>query len=221
MIWAFEYGYGLPFQDILCEEEVSHVGPAPGPIHGEEPKPSYGKAVYVVVGMGYLLTGLFGGSVQAGGPVSLVLFGKRDFVVEPIDRAGRGPHNRGLWIGRFAGLENIHEARDVAGDIGRGIFHRVTDPGLGRKVHHVREGHEVEKLDKQIGVVYVTVDHEDPVPKKKVLAGPFQGRVVVIVEIVEPDYAVAAPSKGGRDVAADEAGGASDEDREVARPGGV
>ncbi|CAL9196117.1 unnamed protein product [Musa hybrid cultivar] len=54
---------GLPLEDIASEGEVGHVRAAPGPVDGEEAKPSDGEAVNVVITMGDLLTGLLGGGV--------------------------------------------------------------------------------------------------------------------------------------------------------------
>ena len=42
--------------------------------------------------------------------------------------------------------------------------------------------------------------------------GAFVGRGVIVVEVVNADHAVAALQQGVRDMAADEAGGAGDED---------
>lgn len=48
------------------------------------------------------------------------------------------------------------------------------------------------------------------------MAGAFEGGIVVVVEVVEAEDAVATALKSGGDVGADEARGAGDEDREAA-----
>ncbi|KAL8129720.1 hypothetical protein V2J09_018875 [Rumex salicifolius] len=95
---------GLPLEDVACEGEISHVGPAPRAVDGEEAEPGDGEAVDVVVGVGDLLAGFFGGGVEAGGAVCAIGLGEGDAVVEPVDGAGGGPNDGGLGSCRHAGL---------------------------------------------------------------------------------------------------------------------
>ena len=146
----------------------------------------------MIVGVCDFLTGFFGCGVEASGPVGLVRFGKWNLLVEPVDGAGRGPNDRGLRVRRFAGLEKRDEARDVAVDVGVGILHGVANPGLRREVHHVGESDHIEELCQELGVVEVAIDDEDVMLGEEGLAGFFQRRIVVVVEVVESDDAVSA-----------------------------
>ena len=79
-------------------------------------------------------------------------------------------------------------------------------------MHDVGEGDDLEELLQESGVVDVAFDDEHAGPVEERLAGALQGRVIVIVEVVEAEDAVAAALEGRGDVRADEAGGAGDED---------
>ena len=97
-------------------------------------------------------------------------------------------------------------------DVGGRVLHCVADPGLGGEVRHVGERNDVEELAEERGVVDVAVDDEDAGAFEEALAGALEAGFVVAVEVVEAKDAVAAALQGERDVGADEAGGASDED---------
>ena len=129
-----------------------------------------------------------------------------------------------MGIGGFGSLEEVDEASNVGGDVGLGVLHGVADASLSGEVEDVGEGDNVEELLKQGGVVKVTFHDENLVFPEHCLTGAFQGGIVVAVEVVEPENAVAAFFEGKGAVAADEASGAGDEDGEAvgaARGGGV
>ncbi|QHO50409.1 uncharacterized protein DS421_1g22270 [Arachis hypogaea] len=96
------------------------------------------------------------------------------------------------------------------------VHHGVPDAGLGGEVHDVAESDDIEELGEELGVVDVTFDDEDAMCFEEGLACAFQGRVVIVVEVVEANDAVAAALEGYGDVRAYEAGGAGDEDGEAA-----
>ncbi|PON48432.1 hypothetical protein PanWU01x14_237210 [Parasponia andersonii] len=154
---------GLPLEDVPGEGEIGHVGSAPRAVHREEPQPGDGKTVNVVVRVRDLLPGLLCRRVQACRPVRTVRLGEGHLVVQPVHRAGRGPDDRRLGVGRFAGLEERDEPGDVAVDVRARVLHGVADPGLGREVHHVRERYDVEELFEEAAVVHVPLDDEDSV----------------------------------------------------------
>ncbi|CAL9071826.1 unnamed protein product [Musa acuminata var. zebrina] len=73
------------------------------------------------------------------------------------------------------------------------------------------ERHEGEEPSEEAGVVDVALHYEHAAGLQHRLSRLLQRRVVVIVEVVKPDHAVAAPAEGEGDVSPDEAGGAGDE----------
>ncbi|PON55616.1 LOW QUALITY PROTEIN: hypothetical protein PanWU01x14_186840 [Parasponia andersonii] len=203
---------GLAAEDVLGEEEVGHVGPAPGSIHREEPQARQGEPVDVVVRVGYLLPGLLRGGVEAGRLVRAVELGEGVLGVEPVDRARRGPDDGGLRVGGLGHLQEADEAGDVGSHVRLGVLHCIPDARLGRQVEHVREGDDVEELGEERRVVQVPVDDEDLVPGQEGLAGPLQRGVVVVIEVVEAEHAVAPLFQGEGAVRPDEAGGAGHQD---------
>lgn len=78
-------------------------------------------------------------------------------------------------------------------------------------MHHMSEGHNLKQFLQEGLIVDVPLHDEHAGPLQQRLAGALQGWVVVVVEVVEPEHAVAAALEGGGDVGADEAGGAGDE----------
>jgi hypothetical protein len=202
---------GLPLEDVAGEGEVGHVGAPPRTVHGEEAEAGDGEAVDVVVGVGDLLAGLLGGGVQRRRPVGAVRLREGDAVVEAVDGGGGRPHDGRLRVGVLAGLEEGHEAGDVGVHVRRRVLHGVAHAGLRREVEHVGEGHHVEELGQEAAVVDVALHHEHAVGAQQRAPGLLQRGVVVGVEVVEAQDAVAALAQRQRAVRAHEAGGARDE----------
>ena len=211
---------GLPLEDVACEGEVGHVGASPRPVHGEEAESGDGEAVDVVVGVGDLLAGLLGGGVERRRPVGAVRLRERDAVVEAVDGGGGRPHDGRLRVGVLAGLEEGDEAGDVGVHVRRRVLHGVAHAGLRRQVEHVREGHDVEELGQEAAVVDVALHDEHAVGAQQRAAGLLEGRVVVVVEVVDAHHAVAALAERQRAVRADEARGARDEHGQPGALGG-
>ncbi|KAG5056859.1 hypothetical protein JHK86_011855 [Glycine max] len=100
-IGRFEYRNLLPLENVLREEEVRHVGPAPGPVNSEEAKPGNGEPVDVVIAVSDFFPCFLCGGVEARGLIRTVLFGEGDFGIEAVDGAGRGPDDGGLRVSAF------------------------------------------------------------------------------------------------------------------------
>lgn len=73
------------------------------------------------------------------------------------------------------------------------------------------DGHNVEEPGEQAGVVDIPLHHEYAMGGQQRLAGLLRRRIIVAVEVVEPDDAIAALAEGEGNVRPDEACGASDE----------
>lgn len=90
-------------------------------------------------------------------------------------------------------------------------------------MHHMGKRHDLEELAQQRGIVDVSLNNEHARALQKRLASSLQGWIVVLVEIVESEYAIPAALESRGDMGSDEAGGASDEHRDAvagANPGG-
>ncbi|RLN13157.1 hypothetical protein C2845_PM09G05200 [Panicum miliaceum] len=197
---------GLPLEDVPGEGEVGHVGAAPGPVHGEEAEPRDGEAVDVVVRVGDLLAGLLGGGVERRRLVGAVRLREGDAVVEAVDGGGGRPDDGRLRVGVLAGLEEGDEPRDVGVHVRGRVLHGVAHPSLRGEVEHVGEGHDVEELGQEAAVVDVALHDEHAVGAQQRAAGLLERRVVVGVEVVDADDAVAALAQGQRAVRAHEPG---------------
>lgn len=77
------------------------------------------------------------------------------------------------------------------------------------------EGDDVEELAEELGIVEISFDDVYLVLGEELLPRAFEGRVVVGVEVVKAEDAIAALLEGEGAVRADETGGAGDEDGEA------
>lgn len=166
----------------------------------------------MVVDMSDLLTGLLSGCIQRGWSIRPVMLGERHMGVEPVHRRRRRPDDGGLRVGRARRLEQRHETGNVSAHIRHGVHECVPHTGLRGEVEDVCEGHDVEQLGEELGVGDVAVDDVDPGAGEERGAAALEGRVVVVVEVVEAEHAVPSAAKRGGGVAADEPRGARDED---------
>ncbi|CAL9106852.1 unnamed protein product, partial [Musa acuminata var. zebrina] len=98
----------------------------------------------------------------------------------------------------------------------RRVLDGVANAGLGRQVHHVGEGHDVEELGEEASVIDVPLHHEHAAGVQQRHAGLLQRGVVVAIEVVEADHAVAALAEGEGDVGADEPSSTGDKHGEAA-----
>jgi len=103
-----------------------------------------------------------------------------------------------------AALKDVHEAHDVAVDVGVGVFDGVADAGLGGHVEDdIKEMvleervYPVAILNVQFGEGEVFVLFEDPKP------GLFEFHVVVIVQVVDAHNGLAIFEEPLREVKAD------------------
>ena len=112
-----------------------------------------------------------------------------------------------------ATFQDVPEADEVGVDVGGGLLEAVANSGLGGQVDHAvglglgeqrRHRFAIGQVDGRVAIALARFK-----PRKARL---FQRRVVVGVEIVQPHHSVAAIQQPMRDVGADEAGRAGDQD---------
>src|SRR5437868_8969864 len=95
-------------------------------------------------------------------------------------------------------------------NVGGGVFDAVANPSLGAEMddaieivsgHHLVQGCRIGKIDlfEPEAVVEAACQTLEP--------GPLEGRIVVIIEVVDPDHLVAALEQYTRRGRADEPGG--------------
>ena len=112
-----------------------------------------------------------------------------------------------------ATFEHVERAGHVAVDVGLRILERVTHAGLRGEVNHARKflAREQRLHAALVGEVHL---HETKLrlPLEDGEARALEIRVVVVVEVVEPDDFVAARQQFLRDVGTNESGGAGEQD---------
>ena len=205
----------LAGEDLPREQEQRHVGPAPGAVHGEEAQPGGRQVEQMAVGVRHQLVGLLGGRIHADGVVDAVLDRERQLAVGTVDRARRGI-DQVLDAVVAAGLEDVHEADDVAFNVGVRVLQRVAHAGLGGEIDHAlrpevgeREVHRVTVLERG------ALETEVRMWRQSRQARFLQARIVVVVEVVVAQHLVATRKQALAEFRTDEAGGAGDEDAHV------
>jgi len=145
-VLGFENSDGFTGEDGFVEEEVSHVRATPRTVNGEETDAGDGETVDMVVSVGNLLVGFFGGGVERSRTASAVELGEGVFNVETINRGRGSPNNGRLRVGGLSGdLEKRNKADDVGGDLGMRVAHGLANAGLGGEMEDVSEWSEVEE----------------------------------------------------------------------------
>jgi hypothetical protein len=199
-------------QDLAREQEQGHVRPAPGAVDGEKAQAGGRQAEQVAVGMRHQFVGLLGGRVHAHRVVDAVLDGERQLAVVAVDRTRRGIHQV-LDAVVAAGLQDVHEADDVALDVGVWILQRVAHAGLRGEVDHPLRPEVGEGRVERGAVLQRRAQEREPgqwcQPRQPRFLQP---RVVVVVEVVVAEHLVAARQQALAEFRTDEAGGAGDED---------
>ena len=112
-----------------------------------------------------------------------------------------------------AAFEDVHEADQIAVDVGVGVEQRVAHTGLGRQVNHALETFSGEQRGHRRPVGDVHLDEAKiALPRQAGQAGVLEANVVIVVEVVDADHRVTTAQEGQRRVHADETGGAGEED---------
>jgi len=111
-------------------------------------------------------------------------------------------------------LQNRQLAADVGFQIGARILQRVADAGLGREMQDggpVRQPADDPRDRVRVGYVDL-LEPEPAVVRQPGQPGLLQRRIVVGVEIVDPDDLIPTRQQGGGTTHADKAGGAGNQD---------
>src|SRR5712691_571174 len=192
--------------DGIREQPHGHVRPAPRPVNGEEPQAGRRQREQMRVGMRHQLVGLLGRTVEAERVIDVVRRPERHPGIGAVDRRGRGVDE--MPAARVpAALEHVEEAREVGRGIGMGIDQGMPHPGLRREVDDV--GEAVLREQGSHGVTVGNVGLLEPKAGNDIElrdARLLQARVVIGIEVVETDHAIAVRQKAASHVHADESG---------------
>ena len=147
--------------------------------------------------------------------VDIVVHGERHLRVGAVDRRRRCIEQMPAAIVPAA-LENGGEAGEIGIDISKRIDQRMTNAGLRREMNDIRKAVLLEQCGHAVAVGKVELDEAQAIGFGELGATRFlQRRIVIGIHIVEPDNVAAVAQQTLRDMKADEAGRAGDEDGAV------
>lgn len=198
--------------DGICETEIGHVRTSPWAIDREEPKHGCGQVPEVGIGMRHRLIGLFGGRIDRQLMIGLMGFGIRHLGVGAIGRAGGG-HEQVIHFVLPRDLHHVEGADNIAVDVGARVFQRIAHTCLAREVNDdvwleavgaVGEGLHI--LEHRLGAGELSVLQQHLMPPL------FEFGFVVICHAVKAMHMMALVQQKLREVIADKACGAGDED---------
>ena len=149
----------------------------------------------MAVRVGHQFVRLLRGGIQAERVVNVVVHRERHRRIGPVDRTRRGIGQM-LDVLVAAPFEDVHEAHEVAADVGLRVLQRVTHSGLGREVDHLVELVLRKKsLDPRLIGQIEMLERETLLRRETIETIPLQLHRVVVVQAVEPDDFVAAVNK--------------------------
>jgi len=202
----------LALENGLGEEVRGHVRSAPGAVHGEKAQARARQTIQVAVGVRHEFIGFFGGRVQAGGVIRAVLDAVGQFVVESVNGTGGG-EDEVLYFVLAAGFQNVAETDQIGLDVALGMCDAVAHSGLGRQMRHTAEVVRLAKGVQNFGVRQIhPSEREGCVLFQQRQAIPLELHVVILIQIIQADNAVALPQKVLRQVKADESRSAGNQD---------
>lgn len=206
---VIEEADGLLPANLLGETVVGHVGPPPRAVSGKIAESGDGEAEEVVVGVGHRLVGFFRRAVKVDGVVGLVVDAERDLFIEAVD--GRGGGVDELDVGeRTAGFEERDESLQVGIDVVVGMGQGMAHSWLGGQVGDMGDRMVLEELFEERAVAHVAREDLDVFSAEKFAARFFEPRIVIAVEMVDPEDKVASRMQKTGEVESDEASGAGD-----------
>ncbi len=193
------------------EFEQRHVRTSPWTIDGKEPQTRSRQAVKMAVGVGHQFVGLFAGGVQALGMIDVLMNRERHGGVGAIDARTAGIDEVVDTVAT-ATFEDVGETDDVAIDVGERVLDGVAHASLGGEVDdtlRLMSGEgcfhclTVDEVDPQVGVVRMI-----SMPRE---TGFLDGRVVVVVVVVDADDNVTSLEQTQGQVRANKTGRTGDE----------
>src|SRR5579872_6625010 len=111
-------------------------------------------------------------------------------------------------------FENVHEADKITLHISLRIGQRIAHARLGREVNHHIESVLLEQAVQRSGIDKIGMDElEGRASPKHIEPGMFQTHIVIVIEVVEADDRATRIEIALREMEADEARGACNEDR--------
>ena len=149
----------------------------------------------MAVGVGHQFVGLLAGGIEAHRMIHRLALIKRQVAVAAIHRATGGIHQVFHAV-MTAPLKDVTEAHQVALDVGRRIFKRITHTRLGRQIHHhpgpFGSKQRQQRLTLFQGNLLKTPGTGRGHGLDRLEARLLEGGVVIAVEVVDADHAITA-----------------------------
>jgi hypothetical protein len=165
----------------------------------------------VAVSVRHQLIGLFRRGIEADRMIDIILHRERQFGIGAVDR-GRRRKQQMLAAVVAAPFQHVDEALDVGVDVGVGVFERIANARLRRKMDDQREPVLCEQRGDCRAIGKIGVDETEPrIFAQDVEPGPLQRRIIVIIETVQTNDIAAFRQQPAGDVKADKAGRTGDQ----------
>src|SRR6267154_265634 len=162
--------------------------------------------------MRHELIGLLGCRVQGEWMIDVLVDGERHVRVRPVHRTGGCVHQV-LDAVMAASLDDVQKAGYIAGDIDVRIFDRIAHARLSGEMDYAAEVLRREQGLDAAAIDQIALDEAKLlVPLQYIEPRSFEARIVVIVQVIEPDYLIAARKQSLRDVKSNESCRAGDQD---------
>ncbi len=195
-----------PFEDGFGEEEVGHIGPAPGTVHGEEAQARAWQTVEMGIAVGHHLVGLLRRAVERDRVIGRVVDRVGHPGVQAVDRAA-GREDQVLDLPMAAAFEDVEKSGQVGAEIGLRVGERVADTGLRGEVDDAIEPHLTKERGHGLAIGDIRPDEaEARLPLQARQPRLFQPHVIVVVEIIDAGNLVPPRQQPPRQVEPDEAG---------------
>ena len=116
-------------------------------------------------------------------------------------------------LGVSAGLQHRQVTGEVRALIGEWVFNRVANPRLGGQVHHATRAGLAHQLTEAGGLGDVQPNHgEVRVSRQAISPRGLQGRVIVVVEDIDPHHPLATGQQPFGYMHSNKAGRAGDDE---------
>ena len=196
----------LSFENSFCKEEKRHIGPPPRPVYGKKTKSCCRNTIEVTVSMRHQFIRLFCRSIKRQRVINIVMNGKRHGLIRPVNRTRRGVHQMFDMV-LPTPLEEVHEAENIAVNIGMGVLDRVADTCLCSEIHHTVKLFNSKKILHPLPVGKIQL-YKPEIFKcpQYIEAGLFQSNIVIVIEVVYADNFITALKQAGAYPAADKTG---------------
>ena len=181
-------------QNLLGEAPIGHVRAPPRSIDRKEPQAGKGQSIEMGIGVSQQFRSPFAGGIDRHRPIDPVLDREGKLTVRAIDGGGAGKEKVAQLRKLQRRLLQCQLTKGIRLQVDIGIFKRIAHAGLGGQVHDLGDfrmaGYERQHLF-AIGNVQAR-EGETAIPLQLGETRLLKGRLVIVVEVVDPDNRTAS-----------------------------